>query len=87
MIRTKLAIIQANNVRMDDTKMKESDHLTKSEIAAFTDKTLSAEKHRLVGGHLLRCIACRKLLPMPTTEEFFTALLEESDRSGDGEKD
>ncbi len=87
MIRTKLAITHAKNVRMDNTKMKESDHLTKNEIAAFADKTLSAEKHRLVGGHLLHCIACRKLLPMPTTKEFYAALLEESDRPGDGKKD
>lgn len=67
--------------------MKRPDHLTKDEIEAFGAKTLSAEKHRVVGVHLLDCIDCRKWLPLPTKNDFLTALLEESDRPKDGEGD
>lgn len=67
--------------------MSENEHVTKHEIAAFAAKTLSAEKHRTVAGHLLRCGECRSMLPMPTTEEFFRVLLDESVRQPDGEKD
>lgn len=67
--------------------MSEHEHLTKDEIAAFAAKTLSVEKHRIVAHHMLRCSDCRKDLPMPTTEEFFRALLDESVRPPDEKKD
>lgn len=67
--------------------MSEHEHVTKDEIAAFAAKTLSVEKHRTVARHMLRCSDCRNDLPMPTTEEFFRALLDESVRPQDGEKD
>jgi len=67
--------------------MKESDHLTTNEIAAYAAKSLSSEKHRIVGRHVLRCPDCRNRLPIPTTDEFFRVLLDESVRQPDGEKD
>jgi len=66
--------------------MSEQEHVTKHEIAAFAAKTLSAEKHRAVARHMLRCSGCRNDLPMPTTEEFFRTLLDESVRPPNGKK-
>lgn len=59
--------------------MKTSDHLTKNQIAAFGAGSLATSDSRTVGGHLIRCLECRSLLPMPDPAKVWTAVTTEHD--------
>lgn len=59
--------------------MNASDHLNNNQILRFAAKTLSADESRNVGGHLLRCIDCRNLLPLPNVKQFLAAVTDDRD--------
>jgi hypothetical protein len=59
--------------------MNPSEHLTDLQIAAFSARTLSECESHEVGRHLLGCVNCRGLLPLPNPEQFWTAVLSEQD--------
>ena len=59
--------------------MKTSEHLTSNQIAAFSAGTLVTSDSRTIGGHLIRCVACRSLLPVPDASRVWTAVTSEHD--------
>lgn len=59
--------------------MKTSEHVTRNQIAAFGAGSLATSDSRTVGGHLIRCVECRSLLPMPDSAEVWTAVTSEQD--------
>lgn len=59
--------------------MKASEHLTTNQIAAFGAGSLATSDSRTVGGHLIRCLECRSLLPMPDPIRVWTAVTSEHD--------
>jgi len=63
--------------------MNPSEHLTRNQIAAFNAGSLAASESRSIGGHLIRCVECRGLLPLPNAGKFWTAFMgeEESQKS------
>lgn len=66
--------------------MKISDHLTRNQIEAFGAGALAASDSRVIGGHLIRCVECRSLLPLPNAARVWTAISSENDYS-EGQKD
>lgn len=58
--------------------MNPSEHLTRNQIAAFSAGSLAANESRSVGGHLIRCVECRGLLPLPDPGKFWTAVMGEN---------
>src|SRR4051794_27359507 len=62
--------------------MNPSEHLTDIQVAAFSARTLPVGESREVGRHLLGCVNCRGLLPLPDPNSFWTAVMSEGpDRS------
>ncbi len=59
--------------------MNPSEHLTRNQIAAFGAGSLATSDSRVVGGHLVRCVECRSLLPTPDPARVWTAITEEHD--------
>lgn len=59
--------------------MNPSEHLTRNQIAAFSAGSLAASESRSIGGHLIRCVECRGLLPLPDAGRFWTAVMGEED--------
>jgi len=57
--------------------MNASEHLTKTQISAFSAGSLGASESRSVGGHLIRCVECRGLLPLPDPGKFWAAVMGE----------
>lgn len=66
--------------------MKRSDHVTRNQIEAFGAGALAASHSRVIGGHLIRCVECRSLLPLPNAARVWTAITSENDYS-EGQKD
>jgi len=66
--------------------MKISDHVTRNQIEAFGTGALAASDSRVIGGHLIRCVECRSLLPLPNAARVWTAITSENDYS-EGQKD
>lgn len=54
-------------------------HLTKAELAAYSLGTLDTGKSHKIGRHLLTCAECRRLMPMPSVERFWTAIMTDSE--------
>lgn len=60
--------------------MKQSEHLTKEQIAAYAARSpLAPPETDEIEIHLLQCAACRDLMPAPTPEQFWSALLDETE--------
>lgn len=61
--------------------MKQSEHLTKEQIAAYCARApqLAGSETDEIEIHLLQCAACRDLMPAPTTEQFLSALFDETE--------
>lgn len=57
--------------------MNPSQHLTRNQITAFSAGSLAASESRSVGGHLIRCVECRGLLPLPNPAQVWTAITTE----------
>ena len=57
--------------------MNPSEHLTRNQIAAFSAGSLAASESRSIGGHLIRCVECRGLLPLPDPAQVWTAITTE----------
>jgi hypothetical protein len=55
--------------------MKTVEHLTKEQLQAYSVNSLAPGEADSVGKHLLQCAACRDRLPVPTPEQFWSALL------------
>ncbi|NJM52123.1 MAG: hypothetical protein HC846_01260 [Blastocatellia bacterium] len=59
--------------------MRESEHLTKSQIAGYRTGAFDALKKREIGRHLLKCESCRRSLPTPTIDDFWSAVMNEQE--------
>lgn len=66
--------------------MKTSDHVTRNQIEAFGTGALAASDSRVIGGHLIRCVECRSLLPFPNAARVWNAITSESDLSQETQK-
>lgn len=54
-------------------------HLTRKQIAQYTENILEHSESQKIGTHLIQCIECRKLLPFPSIEQFWKAVEKETD--------
>lgn len=54
-------------------------HLTQIELSAYYNETLEKAERQKVKKHLLNCPDCRKRLPLPSVERFWTAIMTDSD--------
>jgi hypothetical protein len=63
--------------------MNTAKHLTQKEIAAYTSGILKSQEAEAVGRHLLMCSDCRKLLPLPTSEKFWSIVVDRNEVSQD----
>ena len=54
-------------------------HLTKAELAAYSLGTVETGESHEIGRHLLNCAECRRLMPMPSVERFWAALLNDNE--------
>lgn len=59
--------------------MKNSQHLRKNQILAYADNSLPEVDSKEIGRHLLNCEICRKSLPIPTVEQFWSAIMTDSE--------
>lgn len=60
--------------------MKTVEHLTKEQLAAYAAHSpLVQPETDVVEKHLLQCAVCRDALPAPTPEQFWSALLDETE--------
>ena len=57
--------------------MKRIEHLTKNQIAGYRTGAFDAPEKREIGRHLLKCAVCRKSLPAPTFDDFWSAVMDE----------
>jgi hypothetical protein len=57
--------------------MNPLEHLTRNQIAAFSAGSLAASESRSIGGHLIRCVECRSLLPYPNPAQVWAAITTE----------
>lgn len=57
--------------------MNPSEHLTRNQIAAFSAGSLAASETRSIGGHLIRCVDCRSLLPLPNPAQVWAGITTE----------
>ena len=55
-------------------------HLTEEQLFGYAADSLEPSQENEVGRHLLLCADCRKLLPVPTTQQFLSVLLGETER-------
>ncbi|KXJ97967.1 MAG: hypothetical protein UZ17_ACD001002857 [Acidobacteria bacterium OLB17] len=67
--------------------MNPSEHLTRNQIAAFSAGSLAASESRSIGGHLIRCVECRSLLPLPNPVQVWTAIATERQIGGTEKRD
>lgn len=54
-------------------------HLTQFELIAYHSDSLEKNERHEIGKHLLNCAECRKLLPMPSVERFWAAVMTDSE--------
>lgn len=54
-------------------------HLTQFELSAYHSDSLEKNERHEIGKHLLNCAECRKLLPMPSVERFWAAIMTDSE--------
>ena len=59
--------------------MNATRHLTKEQIAGYAARSLDREEKQEVGRHLLQCEHCRNLMPAPTVEQFWSAIMGDSE--------
>lgn len=59
--------------------MNTARHLTKEQIAGYAAHSLDHEEKQVVGRHLLQCENCRNLMPAPTTEQLWSAIMGDSE--------
>ena len=57
-------------------------HLTQYELIAYHSDSLEKNERHEIGKHLLNCAECRKLLPMPSVERFWSAVMTDSEIKG-----
>lgn len=67
--------------------MKNFEHLTLNQISSYAGGGLSEHDSDEIGRHLLKCADCRKLLPLPTVEQFWSAIMTEIDDKAENESD
>ena len=61
--------------------MNRVEHLSKEQLFGYAADSLEPSQENEVGRHLLLCSDCRKLLPVPTTQQFLSVLLGETEYS------
>ena len=67
--------------------MKSFEHLTLNQISSYAGGGLSEHDSDEIGRHLLKCADCRKQLPLPTVEQFWSAIMTEIDDQPENGKD
>ncbi len=67
--------------------MKNFEHLTLNQISSYAGGGLSEHDSDEIGRHLLKCADCRKLLPLPTVEQFWSAIMTEIDDKAENERE
>ena len=50
-------------------------HLSQLELSAYRDDSVEIAVRHEIGRHLLKCPECRERLPLPTVEQFWSALM------------
>ena len=61
--------------------MRTDKHLTRYQLIAYNSGTLEKCESESVGKHLLMCPGCRKSLPLPSVERFWSVILTENSPS------
>jgi hypothetical protein len=61
-------------------------HLTKTDLAAYSSGSLEKNELQTLGRHLLKCTECRKLLPMPGAERFWSVVMTDAEITGARER-
>lgn len=61
-------------------------HLTATELLAYSLGSLEKNESQTLGRHLLTCAECRKLLPMPSAERFWAAVMTDAAQADAPEK-
>ncbi len=54
-------------------------HLTENELSAYSSGSLEKGESQMLGRHLLNCAECRKLLPMPSAERLWAAIMTDAE--------
>lgn len=54
-------------------------HLSEAELLAYSLGLLEKTESHDIGRHLLNCAECRKLLPMPSVERFWAAIMTDAE--------
>jgi len=62
-------------------------HLTKSELSAYSLGSLEKRESQRLGSHLLTCAECRKLLPMPSVERFWSVVMTDAEITSSPKRD
>ena len=58
-------------------------HLTNNQLIAYHNGSLEKYESHTIGKHLLMCAECRKQLPIPSVEKFWSAILTENESEAD----
>ena len=61
--------------------MNRDKHLTREQLFGYAADSLDSSQEDEVGRHLLLCADCRKLLPVPTPQQFLAMVLGETEHS------
>ncbi len=61
--------------------MNRDKHLTQEQLFGYAADSLDSSQEDEVGRHLLLCADCRKLLPVPTPQQFLAMVLGETEHS------
>lgn len=54
-------------------------HLTENELSAYASGSLEKGESQKLGRHLLNCAECRKLLPLPSAERLWAAIMTDAE--------
>ncbi len=60
--------------------MRTVKHLTRNQLSAYNAGLLAGDESNAALKHLLMCAECRKLMPLPTVDEFWSAIMTENVR-------
>lgn len=60
--------------------MTDFKHLTEYELSAYHSCSLEKKELNEIGRHLLMCADCRKMLPLPSVEKFWAAILTDNEQ-------
>lgn len=59
--------------------MTDIKHLTQNQLIAYHNGSLEKHESHNIGKHLLMCAECRKMLPLPSVERFWSAIMTDTE--------